>query len=55
MIRAFEEKAPEIYARGKINGLLHLGICLEGVAAAVFGDDAGHAGVFHELLNITPH
>jgi len=33
LIRAFEEKAAEIYARGKINGLLHLGMGLEGVAA----------------------
>lgn len=33
LIRAFEEKASELYARGKIGGLLHLGIGQEGVAA----------------------
>jgi pyruvate dehydrogenase E1 component alpha subunit len=35
LIRAFEEKASELYARGKIKGLLHLGIGQEGVAAAI--------------------
>ena len=29
LTRAFEEMASKIYARGKINGLLHLGIGLE--------------------------
>lgn len=53
LIRAFEEKAGEIYARGKINGLLHLGMGLEGVATAaadamrrddyVFGGHRAHA------------
>lgn len=35
LIRAFEEKASELYARGKISGLLHLGIGQEAVAVAV--------------------
>lgn len=53
LIRAFEEKASEIYARGKINGLLHLGMGLEGVASGaasvmrrddyVFGGHRAHA------------
>ena len=53
LIRAFEEKASELYARGKINGLLHLGMGLEGVATAaasvmrrddyVFGGHRAHA------------
>ena len=53
LIRAFEEKASEIYARGKINGLLHLGMGLEGVATGaaramrrddyVFGGHRAHA------------
>lgn len=53
LIRAFEEKAAELYARGKINGLLHLGMGLEGVATAaasvmrrddyVFGGHRAHA------------
>ena len=53
LIRAFEEKAAEIYARGKINGLLHLGMGLEGVATGaasvmkrddyVFGGHRAHA------------
>jgi len=53
LIRAFEEKASEIYARGKISGLLHLGMGLEGVATAaasamrkddyVFGGHRAHA------------
>jgi TPP-dependent pyruvate/acetoin dehydrogenase alpha subunit len=29
LTRAFEEKASKIYARGKINDLLHLGMGLE--------------------------
>ena len=37
LIRAFEEKASELYARGKIGGLLHLGIGQEGVAVGVCG------------------
>ncbi len=32
LIRAFEEKVSELYARGRIKGLLHLGIGQEGVA-----------------------
>lgn len=53
LIRAFEEKASELYARGKIKGLLHLGIGQEGVAAALgsvlntddytFGSHRAHA------------
>lgn len=53
LIRAFEEKASELYARGMIGGLLHLGIGQEGVAAgscvqlrrddAVFGSHRPHA------------
>jgi pyruvate dehydrogenase E1 component alpha subunit len=53
LIRAFEEKASELYARGKINGLLHLGMGLEGVATGassvmrrddyVFGGHRAHA------------
>jgi pyruvate dehydrogenase E1 component alpha subunit len=53
LIRAFEEKASEIYARGKINGLLHLGMGLEAVATGaasvmkrndyVFGGHRAHA------------
>ena len=53
LIRAFEEKASELYARGMIGGLLHLGIGQEGVAAgscvqlrrddAVFGSHRAHA------------
>lgn len=53
LIRAFEEKASELYARGKIGGLLHLGIGQEAVAAgacmqlrhddAVFGSHRAHA------------
>lgn len=32
LVRAFEEKASELYARGRIRGLLHLGIGQEAVA-----------------------
>jgi pyruvate dehydrogenase E1 component alpha subunit len=43
LIRAFEEKASELYARGAIRGLLHLGIGQEAVAvgsaAALRSDD----------------
>jgi pyruvate dehydrogenase E1 component alpha subunit len=43
LIRAFEEKASELYARGQIRGLLHLGIGQEaiavGAAAALERDD----------------
>ncbi len=35
LIRAFEEKASELYARGRIKGLLHLGIGQEAVAVGV--------------------
>ena len=55
-IRAFEEKASELYARGKIAGLLHLGIGQEGVAvgaASVLRQDdtvfAGHRPHAHIL------
>lgn len=53
LIRAFEEKASELYARGLIKGLLHLGIGQEGVAVGaistlrtddlVFGGHRAHA------------
>lgn len=53
LIRAFEEKVSDIYARGKINGVLHLGIGLEGMATGaasavrrdyyIFGEHRGHA------------
>ncbi len=53
LIRAFEEKASELYARGQIRGLLHLGIGQEGVAVGaasalrhddlVFGTHRAHA------------
>jgi pyruvate dehydrogenase E1 component alpha subunit len=56
LIRAFEEKASELYARGKIKGLLHLGIGQEGVAAAigsVLNDDdytfGGHRAHAHAI------
>lgn len=56
LIRAFEEKASEIYARGKINGLLHLGMGLEGVAtgaASVMNEDdyvfGGHRAHAHAV------
>lgn len=37
-IRAFEEKASELYARGKISGLLHLGVGQEAVAVGTCVD-----------------
>lgn len=53
LIRAFEEKASELYARGLIRGLLHLGIGQEGSAVGaisrlaptdrVFGSHRAHA------------
>lgn len=53
LIRAFEEKVSELYARGRITGLLHLGIGQEGVAVGaadrlrrddlVFGGHRAHA------------
>lgn len=52
-IRAFEEAASELYARGRIRGLLHLGIGQEGIAVGsaaalrpgdlVFGTHRAHA------------
>ena len=36
-IRAFEEKASELFARGKISGLLHLAIGQEATAVGVCG------------------
>jgi TPP-dependent pyruvate/acetoin dehydrogenase alpha subunit len=63
LIRAFEEKASEIYARGKINGLLHLGMGLEGVATGaasamrrddyVFGGHRAHAHAIARGADIT--
>lgn len=62
LIRAFEEKASEIYARGKINGLLHLGMGLEGVATGaasvmrrndyVFGGHRAHAHAIARGANV---
>jgi acetoin:2,6-dichlorophenolindophenol oxidoreductase subunit alpha len=53
LVRAFEEKASELYARGRIKGLLHLGIGQEAVAVGaastmdagdlVFGGHRAHA------------
>ncbi len=53
LIRAFEEKASELYARGQIRGLLHLGIGQEAIAVGaasglrpedyVFGTHRSHA------------
>jgi TPP-dependent pyruvate/acetoin dehydrogenase alpha subunit len=53
LIRAFEEKASELYAKGRIRGLLHLGIGQEGSAVGatsrlapgdrVFGSHRAHA------------
>lgn len=53
LIRAFEEKASELYAKGRIRGLLHLGIGQEGSAVGatsrlapgdrVFGGHRAHA------------
>jgi TPP-dependent pyruvate/acetoin dehydrogenase alpha subunit len=56
LIRAFEEKVSELYARGKVAGLLHLGIGQEAVAVGVCSllrpDDAvlgGHRAHAHAL------
>lgn len=56
LIRAFEEKASECYARGQIRGLLHLGIGQEAVAVgacSVLGADdvvvSGHRPHAHVL------
>ena len=56
LIRAFEEKVSELYARGRIRGLLHLGIGQEGVAVGAIDrlapDDlvfAGHRAHAHAL------
>jgi pyruvate dehydrogenase E1 component alpha subunit len=56
LIRAFEEKVSELYARGRIKGLLHLGIGQEGVAVGAAGrlrdDDlvfGGHRAHAHAL------
>lgn len=53
LIRAFEEKASELYSKGRIQGLLHLGIGQEGIAVGtaaalhkgdvVFGTHRAHA------------
>ncbi|HEY3522488.1 MAG TPA: thiamine pyrophosphate-dependent enzyme [Candidatus Limnocylindrales bacterium] len=55
-IRAFEEKVSELYARGKVAGLLHLGIGQEAVAVGVMSvlraNDAvvgGHRAHAHAL------
>ena len=55
-IRAFEEKVSELYARGKVAGLLHLGIGQEAVAVGVTSvlrpDDTvvgGHRAHAHAL------
>lgn len=55
-IRAFEEKVSELYARGQVVGLLHLGIGQEGVAvgacSALRGDDyvfGGHRSHAHAI------
>lgn len=63
LIRAFEEKASEIYSRGKINGLLHLGMGLEGVATGaasamrqddyVFGGHRAHAHAIARGADVT--
>src|SRR3990170_5517998 len=55
VIRAFEEKVSELYSRGQVAGLLHLGIGQEGVAVGVcsllrrgdyiFGGHRAHAHV----------
>lgn len=56
LIRAFEERASELYAKGRIGGLLHLGIGQEGsavgVAAALAPGDrlfGGHRAHAHAL------
>ena len=56
LIRAFEERVSELFARGQISGLLHLGIGQEGVAAGACGalrpDDyvfGGHRAHAHAI------
>jgi TPP-dependent pyruvate/acetoin dehydrogenase alpha subunit len=56
LIRAFEQKVAELYARGEITGLLHLGIGQEAIAAGAAvhlrRDDVvfpGHRGHGHAL------
>jgi pyruvate dehydrogenase E1 component alpha subunit len=56
MIRAFEEKTSELFAKGQIRGLLHLGVGQEGVAAgtcsALNRDDyifSGHRAHAHAI------
>lgn len=56
LIRAFEEKVSELFARGQIGGLLHLGIGQEAVAAGACGvlgiDDyvfGGHRSHAHAI------
>ncbi|MGH2512243.1 MAG: thiamine pyrophosphate-dependent dehydrogenase E1 component subunit alpha [Candidatus Limnocylindrales bacterium] len=56
LIRAFEEKASELFARGRIKGLLHLGIGQEGTAVGATGAlapadliVAGHRAHAHAL------
>ena len=56
LIRAFEEKVSDLYARGRIRGLLHLGIGQEGVAVGAISrlasDDlvfSGHRPHAHAL------
>jgi len=46
LIRAFEEKASELYAKGRIKGLLHLGIGQEGSAVGAISRLAPHDRVF---------
>jgi pyruvate dehydrogenase E1 component alpha subunit len=46
LIRAFEEKVSELYARGRIKGLLHLGIGQEAVAVGAIGQLADDDLVF---------
>ncbi len=46
LIRAFEEKVSELYARGRIRGLLHLGIGQEAVAVGAIDDLATDDLVF---------
>lgn len=46
LIRAFEEKASELYAKGRIRGLLHLGIGQEGSAVGAISRLAPHDRVF---------
>jgi acetoin:2,6-dichlorophenolindophenol oxidoreductase subunit alpha len=46
LIRAFEEKVSELYARGRITGLLHLAIGQEAVAVGVMAELDRHDLVF---------